>query len=67
MIFFSSSIFSLRKEKKDVSGEEKAKLRAKINQLSKDGQPVNYDSIPDFEGYGIGCFILAGTEVYKLD
>lgn len=32
---------ALRKEKKDVSGEEKAKLRAKINQLSKDGQPVN--------------------------
>lgn len=32
----------------------------------KDGQPVKYDSMPDFEDYGIGCFLLAGTEVYKL-
>lgn len=32
----------------------------------KDGQPVTYDSMPDFEDYGIGCFLLAGTEVYKL-
>ena len=32
----------------------------------KDGQPVNYDSIPDFEDYGLGCFLLAGSEVYKL-
>ena len=33
----------------------------------KDGQPVGYEHTPDFEDYGIGCFILAGTEVYKLD
>lgn len=33
----------------------------------KDGQPVTYDSIPDFEDYGVGCFLLAGTEVYKLN
>jgi len=32
----------------------------------KDGQPVTYDHIPDFEDYGLGCFLLAGTEVYKL-
>lgn len=32
----------------------------------KDGQPVNYDHTPDFEDYGLGCFLLAGTEVYKL-
>lgn len=32
----------------------------------KDGQPVTYDNVPDFEDYGIGCFLLAGTEVYKL-
>lgn len=32
----------------------------------KDGQPVLYDSMPDFEDYGIGCFLLAGVEVYKL-
>ncbi|MCG6190447.1 glycoside hydrolase family 88/105 protein [Maribellus maritimus] len=32
----------------------------------KDGQPVTYDKQPDFEDYGLGCFLLAGTEVYKL-
>ena len=32
----------------------------------KDGQPVTYSSKPDFEDYGLGCFLLAGTEVYKL-
>ena len=32
----------------------------------KDGQPVTYDSIPDFDDYGTGCFLLAGSEVYKL-
>lgn len=32
----------------------------------KDGQPVTYDSVPDFEDYGVGCFLLAGVEVYKL-
>lgn len=32
----------------------------------RDGQPVTYDSMPDFEDYGIGCFLLAGVEVYKL-
>ncbi len=32
----------------------------------KDGQPVTYEKQPDFEDYGLGCFLLAGTEVYKL-
>ena len=32
----------------------------------KDGQPVTYTSRPDFEDYGLGCFLLAGSEVYKL-
>jgi rhamnogalacturonyl hydrolase YesR len=32
----------------------------------KDGQPVTYDKVPDFEDYGTGCFLLAGTEIYKL-
>ena len=32
----------------------------------KDGQPVTYTSMPDFEDYGIGCFLLGGTEVYKM-
>jgi rhamnogalacturonyl hydrolase YesR len=32
----------------------------------KDGQPVTYDHVPDFEDYGLGCFLLAGTEVYQM-
>lgn len=32
----------------------------------KDGQPVEYDSKPDFDDYGTGCVLLAGSEVYKL-
>lgn len=31
-----------------------------------DGQPVTYNHQPDFEDYGLGCFLLAGTEVYKM-
>jgi unsaturated rhamnogalacturonyl hydrolase len=31
-----------------------------------DGQPVTYDSKPDFEDYGLGCFLLAGSEVWKM-
>jgi len=27
---------------------------------------VTYTSVPDFEDYGAGCFLLAGSEVYKL-
>jgi rhamnogalacturonyl hydrolase YesR len=32
----------------------------------KDGQPVSFASQPDFEDYGLGCFLLGGTEVYKM-
>ena len=32
----------------------------------KEGQPLSYDKIPDFEDYGLGCFLLAGSEVYKI-
>ena len=32
----------------------------------KDSQPVAYNKIPDFEDYGLGCFLLAGSEVFKL-
>ncbi len=31
-----------------------------------ESQPVTYDSMPDFEDYGLGCFLLAGSEVFKL-
>ncbi|WP_321519093.1 glycoside hydrolase family 88 protein [uncultured Bacteroides sp.] len=32
----------------------------------KDGQPTTCDKSPDFEDYGVGCFLLAGSELYKL-
>lgn len=31
-----------------------------------DGQPVGYNHQPDFRDYGVGCFLMAGSEVYKL-
>lgn len=31
----------------------------------KDSQPVTYTSVPDFEDYGCGCYLLAATEYYK--
>ena len=30
------------------------------------GQPVTFDSVPDFEDYGTGCFLLGATEYFKL-
>jgi len=32
----------------------------------KDSQPVGYDIEPDFDDFGLGCFLLAGSEVYRL-
>ena len=32
----------------------------------KDGQPVTFDSKPDFEDYGTGCFLLGACEYIKL-
>jgi rhamnogalacturonyl hydrolase YesR len=32
----------------------------------KDGQPVTHTSVPNFEDFGLGCFLLAGSEIYKL-
>lgn len=32
----------------------------------KEAQPVTYDKIPDFEDFGLGCFLLAGSAVYKM-
>ncbi|MFV0522566.1 MAG: glycoside hydrolase family 88 protein [Mangrovibacterium sp.] len=32
----------------------------------KDGQPVTYTSVPDFEDYGLGCVLMAGCEIYKM-
>lgn len=30
------------------------------------GQPVLYDKVPDFDDYGVGCFLLGAVEYYKL-
>ena len=30
------------------------------------GQPVTYSSLPDFEDYGLGAFLLAGSELQKI-
>ncbi len=32
----------------------------------KDGQPLAIDKIPDFEDYGLGCFLLAGSEIVRM-
>ena len=32
----------------------------------KDGQPVTFDKAANFEDFGLGCFLLAGSEVYKI-
>lgn len=32
----------------------------------KDGQPVTYTSVPNFEDYGTGCVLLGAVEYYKL-
>jgi unsaturated rhamnogalacturonyl hydrolase len=32
----------------------------------KDSQPAGYDNVPNFEDFGLGCFLLAGSEIYKL-
>jgi len=31
-----------------------------------DGQPLSYTKMPDFEDFGLGGFLLAGSEVYQL-
>ena len=31
-----------------------------------EGQPVTYDHKPDFDDFGAGCVLLAGSEVYQL-
>lgn len=31
-----------------------------------DGQPLSYDKVPNFEDFGLGAFLLAGSETYKL-
>jgi hypothetical protein len=32
----------------------------------KEAQPVTYTKQPDFEDFGLGCFLLAGAEIAKL-
>ena len=30
-----------------------------------DGQPVTFDHRPDFQDFGVGCFLLAGSEIFR--
>lgn len=32
----------------------------------KDGQPTGYDRQPDYDDFGTGCFLLAGSELFRL-
>jgi hypothetical protein len=32
----------------------------------KDSQPIGKNIQPDFDDFGLGCFLLAGSEVYQL-
>lgn len=32
----------------------------------KDGQPLSFEKVPNFDDFGVGCFLLAGAEVYKM-
>ncbi|MBK9934742.1 MAG: glycoside hydrolase family 88 protein [Cytophagaceae bacterium] len=32
----------------------------------KDGQPLSFEKKANFEDYGLGCYLLAGTQVYLL-
>jgi unsaturated rhamnogalacturonyl hydrolase len=32
----------------------------------KDSQPVTKTSVPNFEDFGLGCFLLAGCEVFQM-
>ncbi len=32
----------------------------------KEAQPVTYDREPDFDDYGLGAFLMAGTEIYRM-
>ncbi len=31
-----------------------------------DSQPLGHDVVPNFEDFGLGCFLLAGAEMFKL-
>ena len=32
----------------------------------KDGQPLSYDKMPNFQDYGLGCYLLAGKQIYDM-
>jgi unsaturated rhamnogalacturonyl hydrolase len=37
-----------------------------IGMEPKDDQPVTYDKLPRNSDFGLGCFLLAGSEVYQI-
>jgi rhamnogalacturonyl hydrolase YesR len=32
----------------------------------KEAQPLSYTKVPDFEDFGLGCYLLAGSEIAKM-
>ena len=37
-----------------------------VGKQPSDSQPVSYDHVPENEDFGVGCFLLAGAEVWQL-
>jgi rhamnogalacturonyl hydrolase YesR len=37
-----------------------------VGKQPSDSQPVSYDRVPEIEDFGVGCFLLAGAEVWQL-
>lgn len=37
-----------------------------VGKQPSDSQPVSYERVPEIEDFGVGCFLLAGSEVWKL-
>ncbi|MCB0648495.1 MAG: glycoside hydrolase family 88 protein [Saprospiraceae bacterium] len=32
-----------------------------------DGQPLSYEKMPDFEDFALGAFLMAGSEIYRMN
>jgi rhamnogalacturonyl hydrolase YesR len=37
-----------------------------VGKQPSDSQPVTYEQIPDVDDFGVGCFLMAGAEIWKL-
>lgn len=38
----------------------------RTGQQPSNGQPITFDSAPDLDDFGLGCFLLGGSEVARL-